>query len=189
MKNFNVVSSYISDSFRSLPVTFFYIQLLNLVINPSKSFFYDIMFIFFGGWINSLFKKIARIIYNKLNVKSLPLIGIGERPKGAYGCSSFLSVDDIKNETLSSSYGMPSGHSQLAWLIIGYYGYDIFYSNSSFRDMQLSLLILFGLTMAYMRTKVEGCHTIGQVIVGAIIGLFMGIIGKYIKKKYFRKYL
>ena len=76
--------------------------------------------------------KHMKNIWNKFNVKSLPLIGIGERPKGAYGCSSFLSVDDIKNETLSSSYGMPSGHSQLAWLIIGYYGYDIFYSNSPF---------------------------------------------------------
>jgi membrane-associated phospholipid phosphatase len=52
------------------------------------------------------------------------------------------------------------------------------------KAIQSLILIVFAGLMSYSRVYVEGCHTIQQVIVGAILGIIIGITGGYFKTKY-----
>ena len=44
-------------------------------------------------------------------------------PDGAYCCGEFYDCDDLKKNKLSTSFGMPSGHSQCAWIFASYFIY------------------------------------------------------------------
>ena len=70
-------------------------------------------------------------------------------------------------------YGMPSGHSQLAWFLALYFA-DMDNISWSATIFSLSTLI------SYNRVNI-GCHTIKQVVTGAIIGSMLGILVKKIR--------
>jgi membrane-associated phospholipid phosphatase len=82
---------------------------------------------------------------------------------------------------------MPSGHSQCAWIFSSYFMYQLLHNKKTSKYMkaiQSLILIVFAGLMSYSRVYVEGCHTIQQVIVGAILGIIIGITGGYFKTKY-----
>lgn len=145
---------------------------------------------------NSVFNTTAKIsikwLYKMLNVKSIPILGIGGRPSGATGCSTFLSCIN----TTSITFGMPSGHSQNAWFFStfmllelwryyqlqpldvkcdGMYLDTIITKHPALISILSTLLIIFAIIISYSRVWIEGCHTVQQVIVGAIIGVLLGI--------------
>jgi membrane-associated phospholipid phosphatase len=66
-------------------------------------------------------------------------------------------------------YGMPSGHAQTAFFITVFLYLSLKHKNL------LYLCILFSLLICYQRVKF-GFHSISQVIVGSIIGSFIGYI-------------
>jgi hypothetical protein len=95
---------------RTSPVLVMLFALINCILNPTYNSFYFLIIIISLFPLNWVIKHlIVKPIYNLLKVQSLPLLGIGKRPTGATSCT--LIVDDIS----STSYGMPSGHSQIIW--------------------------------------------------------------------------
>ena len=170
---------------RSTPVIFSYLSLLNCMINPSYQSFY--LFVAFNSinlsnWI--IKHLIVKPIYEHLGKKTLPILGIGTRPLNATSCGIFL------DGSVSTSYGMPSGHSQIAWSVAIYFILKIiknWYNNDKDNKpitiigyiwIILSCIIILGIAtyISYSRVYIEGCHTIQQVIIGGILGCVMGFL-------------
>jgi membrane-associated phospholipid phosphatase len=103
--------------------------------------------------------------------KKFGIIGTGTRPTGARNCGLF------KDNKLSKSYGMPSGHSQGAAIFSTILFLQV---NEMFIDeiIKISIqigLILFALSVMYSRVR-YGCHTVQQTIIGGSMGLILGRI-------------
>lgn len=132
------------------------------------------------NWI--LKEYLFRPIY--LTRKKLPLIGVGERPIGATFCGSFISPDDFGKK--SSSFGMPSGHAQMAALVVTYwslYFYNEHYENPTDCILPILFLVFIGLLVVWSRIYLK-CHTLGQVIVGSTLGISLGYISYFISVNY-----
>ena len=126
----------------------------------------------FSEFSNGFFKnKIAKPIIGN---KTLPILGSGKRPKGAKNCGV------LKDGKLSKSYGMPSGHAQSA-------GFFMLFQLLNTNDFLYKILIIF-VSIWTMLSRVRlGCHTFQQIIIGGIIGAFIGYLTNYIYKKYILK--
>lgn len=147
-------------------------------------------------------------IYKNVN-KSIMVLGQGYRPKGAVSCG--LTLDNIK----SSSFGMPSGHSQAIWLIVSFFiikmwvtPYNIqsvsvdykrlpnsntliqnnsITSSLSFKISITIILLLIGVYVSLSRVLIEHCHTYRQIIIGGIIGAIIGGVAAYYQPYIFEK--
>ena len=100
---------------RISPVIFFILTIINCIINPSYNSFYlfiSYCLILISNW--GLKHLIVKQLYNYFDKKSFPMLGICSRPNKAIGCSF------INNGIIDTNYGMPSGHSQIAWAIAIY---------------------------------------------------------------------
>ena len=192
MKDKSLINNHFVSCCRSFPFAIFFFMALNLVISPSISVMYDFFVLLIGGGLSNflVFKPIFKMIYNltyKLfGIESLPILGLGRRPDGAHGCSDFYICEDMKNKKLSTSFGMPSGHSQIAWTFSIYYICEIwkkkrFNLKNKKEVLQTALLLVFSSSMSYLRVYVEGCHTIEQVIIGSLFGSAIGYFGSYFK--------
>lgn len=182
----------------------FYVHLLSSFTSfyyyeRQKSYSLVISFIV-GAYLNNFFKnKIARPIFSLFN-DYIPIFGLGSRPEGAEDCGYFTSCPRIK----SSSFGFPSGHSQFAGLYSGFMIRDTLLrennleSFSSYKSVyqsfirlpinkKINIILYFSyiLVMMYTRVCIQGCHTLGQTIFGALIGLVLG----FFFNKLFRNYL
>jgi membrane-associated phospholipid phosphatase len=169
---------------RTSPVLFFIIIVLNCILNPSYESIYLFIVFFLECISNHTFKKISEFIYNLFNIKSLPILGIGARPPNANSCAFTL------DNSISKSYGMPSGHSQTAWTVATYLICKIiqnFKNTKNTKNTQnttvidyiwlvVSCCIILSsvIYISYSRVYIEGCHTIQQVIVGGFIGILFG---------------
>lgn len=172
---------------RISPVICFYITLFNCIIFPSYNSFY--LFVSYNIILGSnwfIKHLIFKPIYEFINKTSLPIIGIGKRPLNAISCGFTL------NNELSTSYGMPSGHSQGIWALCTYIilkiitnWYNIHKDKEItifeyIRIIVVSLLILFiAIYVSYTRIYIEGCHTIQQVSIGGFIGTICGFLVYY----------
>ena len=67
---------------------------------------------------------------------------------------------------------MPSGHSQIAWLFTTYKILNL--EDKNFKPISLFLIGLASL-ISYSRVYWSNCHTIQQVILGAIFGIILAI--------------
>jgi membrane-associated phospholipid phosphatase len=175
---------------RSTPISLLgALTLINIIYPTEPNLIFLILYLVtFGS--NAIFKYIAQLIYRWLGTDYIPFIGQGTRPSGAYGCSSFISVPLIP----ATSFGMPSGHSQLAWFFAVYACLSIInlplasykFSNisnfawsniKSKKVMSCIALIALAAIISYSRVSIEGCHTTGQVVIGGMIGSIMAIVG------------
>ena len=189
MKNLDLVNTYLAGCLRSFPITIYFFMLLNLIISFNERHLYDVIIVLIGGFSNLLFlKPLFKSIYNVFGVKKLPLLGLGGRPKGAYSCSDFYNCNDFAKKIESTSFGMPSGHSQVAWTFSCFYITEIWNNNKIYKTsdtakiFQTIMLLLFSSIMSYYRVYVEGCHTIEQVVMGAIFGGLIGYFGSLYKE-------
>ena len=80
------------------------------------------------------------------------------RPKGAKNCGIF---DAQSSAVAATTYGMPSGHSQIAWC------YAMYHVRK--RDPHRVFYVLFAY-MVSMSRVLNGCHDYPQVILGALLG-------------------
>lgn len=103
--------------------------------------------------------------------RKYPVIGQGPRPKGAKACGLFDSskITDIK------SYGMPSGHAQMAGFFTAYSMCKLGDDNVS-APFYTGVGIFLGSSLIFiMYSRVYSkCHTIQQTVAGALIGLILG---------------
>jgi membrane-associated phospholipid phosphatase len=176
---------------RSTPKLVIIFAFLNCMLEPTNNTFYVLGVVLLSSVLNIIFKYIvAKPIYKLFRTNDLPVLGIGSRPPGATSCGTYI------NGKLSTSFGMPSGHSQIAWTIGTYLicrlinkMVDDNYITTSNKILlyiwyciSISILIIFMIYISYSRVYIEGCHTIQQVIVGSIIGGVYGFLAFYFEK-------
>lgn len=173
---------------RSTPISLLGTLILINIIYPSHDNFIFILLYMFTFGSNMIFKVIAKYIYTILDTDYIPFIGQGTRPLGAHSCSSFISTPLIP----SISYGMPSGHSQLAWFFSIYACLSVINMQNQNQNqnqnqttnkkiLSCMALILLAITISYSRIHIEECHTTEQVVIGGIIGTTIAIASFYIK--------
>ena len=126
-------------------------------------------------------------LYKLFNKTSLPILGLGARPSGASSCQFIL------DNKLASSFGMPSGHSQIAWTVATYMIARLInnWKNVNKDNKYITafeyfwlilscLLVLAGaFYISYSRVYIEGCHTIEQVTFGGLLGILCGFLIYY----------
>ena len=163
---------------RSSPITnMFYPFILYLHKPKTKNLYFFITYIIVFI-TNGLEKELFKSLYELLDVDTLPLIGKGERPEGATNCGTYLVYPDKP----ATSYGMPSGHSEINWYFITYIILDILYTsnykNINISDLSINITILlsYAIVNSYSRVNIEGCHTTGQVVVGGILGIIKAVL-------------
>lgn len=188
---------------RTSPIICPILLFMNCIIYPSFNSFYIFIMYMIVILLNCFEKVIIfKPLYNLLGKITLPIIGRGLRPEGAKSCLFTLDNKD------ANSFGMPSGHSQLAWTLAVYFICKIIFNfinknkikkiNIDKKDIDKKdidktviafdyiwiilsciLLILFAGYLSYCRVYIEYCHTIQQVIIGAILGMCGGFIIYY----------
>ena len=119
-------------------------------------------------FINTITEFINRFLkygfFKPLFGTNIPLLGRGSRPKGAKNCGL------IKTNTLSKSYGMPSGNSQLAFTTSTFIILKLY---ESYNVIGMILAGLASIWISYSRVKLN-CHTPMQCILGSLIGILIG---------------
>ena len=97
------------------------------------------------------------------------LLGICERPDKGRFCYSAYGDRDL---TLGTP-GMPSGHAQYMALFATFW---ILYMRDHGIDnpMYYIGLIMSALFVMYSRVQLSRCHTVPQVAVGGVLGVFLG---------------
>jgi membrane-associated phospholipid phosphatase len=137
-------------------------------------------------FMNNIIKVIFKFIYNVIKSDSIPLLGIGVRPKDAKNCSAFTNCK--KCDIYPKSFGMPSGHSQLAWFCFTYgmlYMVEHITQKYTFEKdlvkrriwfiIGFIIMFLMAITLSYSRVYLK-CHTVQQVIIGGLFGIGFGVL-------------
>jgi membrane-associated phospholipid phosphatase len=173
---------------RSSPAVIPLIALLYCMVQPSYNAFYILVLVISAHLLNFGLKTlVAKPIYNALGKKSLPVLGSGERPANANSCGLYLDGKSAK------SFGMPSGHSQIVWTIGSYLLCRLVNNFIDKQSMSITItifeyiwliisfisILVMMMYVSYSRVYIEGCHTIQQVIIGAIVGSITGFLGFY----------
>ena len=186
--------SPIWNSVRATPVLIPFAGVIMMLMSPS---------VMAGGFtigaivtspLNALLKMLCRWIHYQINgdYKGTTFLGQGPRPVGAKGTGVFLNYPLNKGNT----WGMPSGHSQLAWYVVGFLiGYLFIWRPYQFttthKIVATLAVILMALVVSFSRVWVDGVHTVGQVLVGGLIGFVIGLstllITRIIAQKYWHE--
>ena len=172
---------------RTSPVFFLVTLILNMVINPGYNSLYYLIaynFVIFSNWCAKTL--VAKPVYKLFNTNNLPILGRGTRPIGASSCQF------IYDESISTTFGMPSGHSQIAWAVAAFILAKITKQFFIKKDQKVLkprdylwlvisyIIILSGAAyISYFRVYIDKCHTIQQVIVGGLIGIGLGYMIYY----------
>jgi len=207
--NINKRKELIPTISRASPALYLIIIVLYFAISQSYNSIYLLLIFLFLSISNTIAKYvISKPLYEILNKSTLPILGLGERPKGATSCGLIL------DNKLDTSFGMPSGHSQLAWAFAIYiickivsivnnkYIKNINNINDKYKINKyviysliiFTCLILLSIAyyISYSRVYIEGCHTIEQVSFGGIFGVFCGLLAFYFENDiilFLRKYI
>jgi len=175
---------------KASPLLMFTTAVMGYFLTYEKTFL--LLLLGFSGntIINYLLKH--AIMKPLMGNRKYPVLGQGPRPKGAKACGLFekSKITDIK------SFGMPSGHAQMA-------GFFTAYSMSKLGEDKVELpfytivgTILGSSLIFIMYSRVYSrCHTIQQTVAGALIGVILGnlffnykeYIGVYIPSKLYEK--
>ena len=171
---------------RISPILFLIIILVNCILYPSYDSFYLCIIYLLVSISNNLFKRFSKFIYTIFNTNSLPILGSGSRPPNAHSCALIL------DNSISKSYGMPSGHSQIAWTFATYFLLRIilnWYNKYNTKNttqidyvwliLSCMLILSTAIYISYSRVYIEGCHTIQQVIIGGFLGIVSGFLIYY----------
>ena len=165
MRNNNI------DGFlRAYPLLIITFITTNYLLNANHINKFFFIFVLFNIITNKFLKSI--VFKSIMGDGNYPIFGIGKRPDNAINCGLF------KNNKESTTYGMPSGHSQHAMAFPTFILLNKLTTN-------LNVIILFYLIgFAVMYSRIHyGCHTLQQVIIGGIVGC----LNAYVMTKY--KYL
>lgn len=181
---------------RTSPVLLKLIMILYAMMLPGFNSFYLLILVLLTNVFNAFLKyAVMKPLYKWTGGNDLFLLGSGSRPSGAMSCQ--FAIDGKR----ATSFGMPSGHSQIAWTIGTYLICQLvnrFIGNVNQNSKQgndnttasiildnIWIFISIGLILAvmiyisYSRVYIEGCHTIQQVSVGGIVGVVLGFLAFY----------
>lgn len=96
------------------------------------------------------------------------------RPENKY-CGTCLNCKITSNE---KQLGMPSGHTAVAFMFSTFFIAKIWRSDSFFlsKILRTVFLALIAIGIGISRTSLfENCHTVPQVVAGAIFGMILGL--------------
>ena len=181
---------------RTSPVSQLIIMILYAMMMPSFNSFYLVILVCLTTLFNAFLKiAVMKPLYKWSGSNDLFLLGMGTRPVGANSCQ--FAIDGKK----ALSFGMPSGHSQIAWTIGTYFICRLINrfidnlnqnlkqnSNSTLATLILDdiwifisiiIILCIMIYISYSRVYIEGCHTIQQVSLGGIIGVILGFVAFY----------
>ena len=184
---------------RTSPVCLTIIMILYAMMLPSFNSFYLTIFVLLTNGSNFFLKyAIMKPLYKWSGGNDIFFLGSGSRPTGAMSCQ--FAIDGKK----ATSFGMPSGHSQIAWTIGTYLICNLItrFINNLYKQTKtnttpttsstsslvlynmwifISIIIILGamIYISYSRVYIEGCHTIQQVFIGGILGVVFGFLGFY----------
>ena len=131
-----------------------------------------------GVFKNYLFKPILKNTHNMI-------FGLSKRPNGAKNCGYFINC----NSKPSTTYGMPSGHSQSTLFFSTYVILNLLNNNFNNNVKILGTLLFTLISLGIMYSRIYlNCHTIQQVIIGGIIGILLGYL-YYNNEENIKKYL
>ena len=99
-------------------------------------------------------------------------------------CSMFKDhIISSDAEVPSTDFRMPSEHTQTMGFVFGFFlGRMI--AKKEFKTGQFFILLLLVVLVSWSRYNVK-CHTMPQVVVGAIIGMALGIVYYIIIQEYY----
>ena len=177
---------------RTSPVSFGILLFINCILYPSFSSFY-IFVMYYVVMMLNFFEKIVIFepLYKLIGRTSIPILGRGVRPEKANSCKFILDGNN------STTFGMPSGHSQLAWTLATFIICKIInnFIDKDNKDNKINktlvvfdyiwiivscvILIVGAGYISYSRVYIDGCHTIQQVTVGGLLGVVGGFIIYY----------
>ena len=181
---------------RTSPVLQTLIMILYAMMQPGFNSFYLVILVLLTNGFNAFLKyAVMKPLYKWSGGNDLFLLGSGSRPSGAMSCQ--FAIDGKK----ATSFGMPSGHSQIAWTmgtylicrLINRFINNINQISNQNNNTTLATIILddiwifisIGIILgamiyiSYSRVYIEGCHTIQQVSVGGIVGVVLGFLAFY----------
>lgn len=149
------IMNIISELERMSPI-FIFLFLLWETWNNKKERIVPILYLIITDPLNYIFKNF--IFKPFMKHKHFPFIGQGTRPSGAKNTGIF------SNNKLSTSYGMPSGHSQGI-------GFFLFYELlfKKYDTIGNIIFIILSIYLLYSRVRLN-CHTPQQVLIGFLIG-------------------
>jgi membrane-associated phospholipid phosphatase len=166
--------SYIDGLMRVYPLLLIFFSSLLYFINNSPI---NKLFMIFS-LSNTLVNKFLKNVIFKPIMKdnNHPIVGLGKRPNGAKNCGIF------KNGKKSTTYGMPSGHSQHAM------AFPTFILLNKLTDNFGIILFLYLIGFAVMASRVIfKCHTTQQALAGGFVGIlyaYLFTINKTIIQSY-----
>lgn len=207
---FSLIKELLIAIARAYPALVTLLVLSNVINDYNNTSAMFAVLVLITEFLNPFLKDISRAF---MGDKTYPILGNGNRPPGAMNCGLYA------NGKKATSYGMPSGHAQIAVTFAAYIILTIFgvfgcpktnqsnnvapthpaciipcSSKSSSKDCFPFIIpykylsknkkyivsaILIVITIGIMYSRVAlGCHTIQQVIVGALIGLLITVIFK-----------
>jgi len=162
------------------------------IVSPSYNSFYLLALVMINSSFNFFMKNaVMKPLYKLSGKRDIFLFGLGYRPTGATSCSLHLDGKP------STSFGMPSGHSQMIWMIGTFILckiirklLDKLNSNDNSTALENSMFYIWiGISIvsiltsmfyvSYSRVYIEGCHTLQQIIMGGFIGAVIGFLGYY----------
>ena len=170
MKIFNLFISLL----RAAPAFVFVISIVLFLFTRLDIYLFLSIVITLGEFVNKILKH--NVFKPIMKNKNWPILGYGTRPKDSKNSSQFGDINTPPNK---GSYGMPSGHSQTTvtfavFLILTILDYHTDLSENTQKYIIL-LIIFFTLSVLWSRLYLK-CHTIPQLLIGAIFG---GILGYY----------
>lgn len=151
--------------------------IFGVLFRQNIGIYYSIFSVLTDIMMHSFKNLFKNVIYNKK--VSLPILGKGIRPNGAKYCGIFIEEDNLEGK--STSFGMPSGHSQFAtmsatfWILYLINNFPMDYRNY----ISIIFVIIMGLGIMISRYILK-CHTYQQIILGGLIGIITGYVGYYL---------
>jgi membrane-associated phospholipid phosphatase len=152
---------YIHELERMSPI-FIFLYLLYQTKLDQKQLIVPFLYFLVTNPINNFFKNF--VFKPLMKEETFPIIGCGHRPIGA------KNTGIISTGNVSTSYGMPSGHSQgVGFFLL----YELLFKKYNIIGNIILILICFYLL--YSRINL-GCHTTQQTLIGFTIGALFAYI-------------
>jgi membrane-associated phospholipid phosphatase len=151
------------------PYTIYQASLLAFIISGKIIYLYFTMvYILFGEMLNVLCKKIFSHLLPP-SISSRPSICGNSSGNNCNGCGIFPT------NNYNHKLGFPSGHAQMTAFACMFWTLYILESNHKHKF--ISILILWLITfLVFIQRIYSKCHSILQVFIGAILGIFFALM-------------
>lgn len=126
-----IINKYYIVIARAFPAIITTITLINVFVNYNRSSVMLAILVLFSEFTTPFLKEF--LFKGLMGDKTYPILGSGRRPKGAMNCGI------IANGKKATSYGMPSGHSQVTTAFITYIILTIICSDDSNTESTASI--------------------------------------------------